>query len=134
MLLNSNCSSLLYYLNRLERITLEVEGTYSYDIKLSCKVHIHLRAAISNTQDTSKRFLGTFKEWKYHSSSLYLHESDYSNFNIFEETELRLFSESLLNEVSILRAFSDVEWTLIMSRENELFSEAIDINRKKHVL
>ena len=39
-----------------------------------------------------------------------------------------------LDEVSISRALSDVEWTSIMSRENELFSVAIDMNRKKHVL
>ncbi|CAI7619875.1 unnamed protein product [Penicillium palitans] len=114
---------------RLERITSEVEGTYSCDIKLSCKVHIHLRAAISNTQDTCERFLGTFKEWKYHSSSLYLHESDYGNFDIFEVTELRLFSESL----------QMLEYTILMAEENsvlekELFSAAIDMNRKKHVL
>ncbi|OGE47073.1 hypothetical protein PENARI_c068G05295 [Penicillium arizonense] len=95
-------------------------------------------------------FLGTFKEWKDHSSSLYLHESDSGSFDIFKETELRLFSESLqmlehtilmaeensvlLDEFSISRALSDVEWTSIMSRENELFSAAIDMNRKQHVL
>ncbi|KAI2734862.1 hypothetical protein DTO013F2_10219 [Penicillium roqueforti] len=40
----------------------------------------------------------------------------------------------LLDEFSISRALSDVEWTSIMSRENELFSAAIDMNRKQHVL
>ncbi|KAJ6176716.1 hypothetical protein N7485_003630 [Penicillium canescens] len=149
-LLNKIGRQLLSVKKRLESITSEVEATYSCDIKLSCKVHIHLRAAISNTLDTCERFLGTFKEWKDHSSSLYLHESDSGNFDIFEETELRLFSESLqmlehtilmaeensvlLDRFSISRALSDVEWTSIMSRENELFSAAIDMNRKQHVL
>ncbi|KAJ5264701.1 hypothetical protein N7505_007494, partial [Penicillium chrysogenum] len=100
---------------RLERITSEVEGTYSCDIKLSCKVHIHLRAAISNTQDTCERFLGTFKEWKYHSSSLYLHESDYGNFDIFEVTELRLFSESL----------QMLEYTILMAEENSVLLDEV---------
>ncbi|CAG7937570.1 unnamed protein product [Penicillium nalgiovense] len=34
----------------------------------------------------------------------------------------------------ISRAFSDVEWSPIFSIENGLFSAAIDINRKQHVL
>ncbi|KAJ5957948.1 hypothetical protein ACN42_g2337 [Penicillium freii] len=149
-LLNKVGRQLLSTKKRLESIISEVEGTYSCDIRLSCKVHIHLRAAISNTQDACERFLGTFKEWKDHSPSLYLHESDSGSFDIFEETELRLFSESLqmlentilmaeensvlLDEIPISRALSDVEWTSILSRENELFSAAIDMNRKQHVL
>ncbi|KAJ5751455.1 uncharacterized protein N7511_008420 [Penicillium nucicola] len=128
-LLNKIGRQLLSVKKRLESITSEVEGIYSCDIKLSCKVHIHLRAAISNTQDTCERFWGTFKEWKDHSSSLYLHESDSGSSDIFEETELRLFSESL----------QMLEYTLLMAEENsvlldELFSAAIDMNRKQHVL
>jgi hypothetical protein len=104
-LLNEVARQLLSVKKRLGSITSEVEGTYPCDIKLSCKVHIHLRAAISNTQDTCERFLSTFKEWTDHSSSLYLHKSDSDGFDIFEETELRIFSERLqMLENTILMA------------------------------
>ncbi|KAJ5521818.1 hypothetical protein N7527_005933 [Penicillium freii] len=42
-----------------------------------------------------KIYVKGFWEWKDYSSSLYLYESDSGSFDIFEETELRLFSESL---------------------------------------
>lgn len=109
-LLNKVGRQLLSVKKRLETIIPEVEGTYSCDIKLSCKVNIYLRAAISNTQDTCERFLSTFKELKDHSSSLYLHESDSGSFDIFEETELRLFSESL----------QMLQNTLLMAEENSV--------------
>lgn len=48
-LLNKVGRQLLSVKKRLETIIPEVEGIYSYDIKLICKVNIHLRAAISNT-------------------------------------------------------------------------------------
>ncbi|KAJ5544671.1 hypothetical protein N7461_006975 [Penicillium sp. DV-2018c] len=143
-LLNKIGRQLLSVKKRFETITSEVEGAYSCDIKLSCKAHIHLRAAISNTQDTCERFLGTFQGRKDHSSSLYLHESDSGSFDIFEETELRLFSESLqmlkytilmaeensvlLDEFTIPRALSDVEWTSIMT--DDWHSNASLVNPK----
>jgi hypothetical protein len=36
--------------------------------------------------------------------------------------------------ITISRTLSDVEWTSIFSRENELFSAAIDMNQKQHML
>lgn len=54
--------------------------------------------------------MSTFKELKDHSSSLYLHDSDSSSFNIFEETELQLFSESL----------QMLENTLLIAEENSV--------------
>lgn len=74
------------------------------------KVHIHLWAAISNTQDICGRFVDNFKEWRDHSSLLYLHESDSSSFEIFEDMELRLFSESL----------QMLENTILMAEENSV--------------
>ncbi|CAG8029877.1 unnamed protein product [Penicillium salamii] len=121
----------------------EVKGTYSCNINLSCKVPIHLRAAISNTQDTSGMFLGIYKVWESHSSSLYLYDSDSGILiSLNEETELRLFSQSLqilentifMAEENSVLSLSDVEWTSVLSRKNELLSAAIDMNREQHVL
>ena len=124
-LLNKVGRQLLSAKRRLESIISEVEGTYSCDIELSCKVHIHLRAAISNTQDACERFLGTFKEWKDHSPSLYLHESDSDSFDIFEETELRLFSETLqMLENIILMA----EENSVLYVKNEPFVNRSTVN------
>lgn len=36
--------------------------------------------------------------------------------------------------ITISRTLSDVEWTSIFSKENELFSAAIDMNQKLHML